>query len=168
MRYSSVRVKMVLSIPFYSILILICALHAGAEKYPLPEMDPNGFPAPKAGCLAPGKCHAGIEPIRAHNSRMARQIYDRGRLMGDPNGCVVCHGGNPKEEKDAKLAHAGTPYGSQLEAFNRHSASMGINDKTCGMCHAKWVYATHRSIMQTEAGKIQGGLLGLGTGVNRK
>jgi hypothetical protein len=39
---------------------------------------------------------------------------------------------------------------------------MGINDKTCGLCHAKWVYATHRSVMQTEAGKIQGALWGWG------
>ena len=31
------------------------------------------------------------------------------------------------------------------------------------MYHAKWVYATHRSVMQTEAGKIQGALWGWGT-----
>ena len=68
---------------------------------PLPEMDPAGYPAPNTGCLAPGKCHAGIEPIRAHNADMAKQIYGIGAQLGDPNGCVVCHGGNPKEEKDA-------------------------------------------------------------------
>ncbi len=162
MRFSSVRVKMCLLVSLFSILILFYALRAGAENYPLPEMDPNGFPAPDTGCLASGQCHAGIEPIRAHNSGMAQQIYERSRLMGDPNGCVVCHGGNPKEEKDAKVAHSGTPPGSRLEAFNRHAASMGINNKTCGMCHAKWVYATHRSVMQTEAGKIQGALWGWG------
>ena len=153
---------MCLLVLLLSILTLIYTLQAGGVKYPLPEMDPNGFPSPNSGCLAPGKCHAGIEPIRAHNSGMAIQIYDRGRLMGDPNGCVVCHGGNPREEKDAKVAHSGTPPGSRLETFNRHAASMGINDKTCGMCHAKWVYAGHRSIMQTEAGKIQGALWGWG------
>ncbi len=111
MRFSSVRTKMCLLVFLFSILTLIYALQAGSEKYPLPEMDPNGFPAPDTGCLAPGKCHAGIEPIRAHNSGMAKQIYDRSRLMGDPNGCVVCHGGNPREEKDAKVAHSGTPPG---------------------------------------------------------
>ena len=80
--------------------------------YPIPEMDPNAFPAPKTGCLASSKCHAGIEPIRAHNSEMAKRIYDLGQKQGDPNGCVVCHGGNPNEEKDAKNAHTGTPQGT--------------------------------------------------------
>ena len=122
MRFSSVRVKMCLLVLLLSIVALIYAFQAGAENYLLPEMDPNGFPAPDTGCLAAGECHAGVEPIRAHNSGMAKQIYDRGRLMGDPNGCVVCHGGNPKEEKDARNAHSGTPPGSRLEAFNRHSS----------------------------------------------
>jgi len=159
---SSVRIKMWQIVFLFSILMFIYTLLAGAENYPLAEMDPEGFPAPDTGCLAPGKCHGGIEPIRAHDSSMAQQIYDRGRLMGDPNGCVVCHGGNPKEEKDAKIAHSGTPPGSPLAAFNRHSAAMGINTGTCGTCHSKWVYATHRSVMQTEAGKIQGALWGWG------
>ncbi len=92
MRFSTAKVKMCLLVPLLAIFTLLYALSAGAEQYPLPEMDPNGFPAPDTGCLAPGKCHAGIEPIRAHNSGMAQQIYDRGRLMGDPNGCVICHG----------------------------------------------------------------------------
>jgi hypothetical protein len=39
---------------------------------------------------------------------------------------------------------------------------MWINDKTCGLCHQQWVYATNRSLMQTEAGKIQGALWGWG------
>jgi hypothetical protein len=45
---------------------------------------------------------------------------------------------------------------------------MWINDKTCGQCHPKKVYSMHRSVMQTEAGKIQGGLWGWGapTGYN--
>ncbi|MFH1487865.1 MAG: cytochrome C [Pseudomonadota bacterium] len=82
--------------------------------------------------------------------------------MGDPNGCVVCHGGNPGEEKNAEIAHTGVPQGSPLKAFNRHSGSMWINEKTCGLCHEKWVYAMHRSVMNTEAGKIQGALWGWG------
>jgi hypothetical protein len=93
---------------------------------------------------------------------MAKRIYELGRKMGDPNGCVVCHGGNPQEQKNAQIAHQGVPKGSQLKAFNRHSASMWINEKTCGLCHDKWVYALNRSVMQTEAGKIQGALWGWG------
>jgi hypothetical protein len=97
MRFSSVRAKVCRMVFLLSILTLIYALRAGAENYLLPEMDPSGFPAPDTGCLASGQCHAVLEPIRAHNSGMAKQIYERGRLMGDPNGCVVCHGVNPEE-----------------------------------------------------------------------
>ena len=45
---------------------------------PIAAMDPAAYPAPAVGCLAPGKCHAGIEPIRAHDSRMAKEIYAQG------------------------------------------------------------------------------------------
>jgi hypothetical protein len=121
-------------------------------------MDPSEYPVPKIGCLATGGCHSEIEPIRGHDSAMAVEIYAKGAMLGDPNGCVVCHGGDPKEEKDANLAHKGAPAGSPLKAFNRHATSLSINDKTCGQCHGAWVYAEHRSIMNTEAGKIQGAL----------
>jgi hypothetical protein len=40
-------------------------------ELPVPPMDPAKRPAPNTGCLAPGLCHAGIEPIRAHDSEMA-------------------------------------------------------------------------------------------------
>jgi len=126
------------------------------------DMDPAAYPAPDVGCLAPGKCHAGIEPIRGHSSGMARQIYAKGAELGDPNGCVVCHGGNPKEEKDAKIAHTGAPAGSELTTFVVHSGSVWVNEKICGQCHQEWTYAQFRSIMQTEAGKIQGALWGWG------
>jgi hypothetical protein len=141
--------------------MLSISVPAFGTPYPIKEMDPKGYPAPDRGCIASG-CHAGIEPIRSHDSGMAKQIYIKGKKMGDPNGCVICHGGNPREEKDANNAHKGAPEGSSLKIFNRHSASMGINDKTCGLCHKKWVYAAQRSVMQTEAGKIQGALWGWG------
>jgi hypothetical protein len=99
---------------------------------------------------------------------MAKKIYDRGGLLGDPNGCVVCHGGNPKETQDKKIAHSGAPKGGALDTYVPFPGSMWINDKTCGQCHPKKVYSMHRSVMQTEAGKIQGGLWGWGapTGYN--
>lgn len=121
----------------------------------------DGFPAPDRGCIS-RECHAGIEPIRAHESEMATKIYDRGNLMGDPNGCVVCHGGNPEESKDKEIAHSGAPKGGVLEIYVPFPGSMWINDKTCGQCHPKKVYSMHRSVMQTEVGKIQGGLWGWG------
>ena len=146
---------------FLGFLLWMIPLSVGAAS-PLPAMDPAGYPAPNVGCLAPGKCHAGIEPIRAHNSQMAKQIYAMGSNMGDPNGCVVCHGGNPAEEKDAKIAHTGAPIGSKLNTFVVHSGSVWVNEKICGQCHKQYTYAQYRSIMQTEAGKIQGALWGWG------
>ncbi len=145
----------------------VCLSHAA----PLQSMDPAGYPAPNTGCMAPGKCHSGIEPIRAHDSKMAKRIYELGSSQGDPNGCVICHGGNPKEEKDAKIAHTGAPQGSLLSEFVVHSGSVWVNEKTCGQCHKEWTYAQYRSIMQTEAGKIQGALWGWGpasTGYTKK
>ena len=143
-------------------LLLTLSSPASFAAVPLPEMDPAGYPAPNTGCLAVGKCHMGIEPIRAHNSEMAKQIYQMGSKLGDPNGCVVCHGGDPAEEKEAVKAHTGAPVGSPLDTFVLHSASVWVNEKICGQCHKEWTYAQYRSIMQTEAGKIQGALWGWG------
>jgi hypothetical protein len=143
------------------LLFFLSARSYGAQ-IPLPEMDATGYPAANTGCLAPGKCHAGIEPIRAHNSDMAKRIYDMGKQLGDPNGCVVCHGGDPIEEKDAKKAHTGAPKGGSLDTFVLHSASVWVNQKICGQCHKEYVYAQYRSIMNTEAGKIQGAIWGWG------
>ncbi len=61
------------------------------------SQNPQQYPTPDKGCLA---CHQGIEPIREHDSKMMRAIYREGRKVSDPNGCVVCHIGNPVEEKD--------------------------------------------------------------------
>ena len=110
------------------------------------------YPMPDKGCLASG-CHNGLEPIREHHSDMAQAIYKRGLELGDPNGCTVCHKGDIKEEKNKNIAHLG---------LIRYPASMWVNDKTCGMCHDDHVYMLHRSLMETEAGKIQGALWGWG------
>ena len=91
------------------------------------------YPAPKTGCLAPDKCHVGIEPIRAHDSEMAKQIYEKGAALGDPNGCVVCHGGDPKEEKDAKK-----------RAHRR--ASRGV---TQHLCRTLWIGLGKREDLRT-------------------
>jgi hypothetical protein len=120
------------------------------------------YPAPNTGCLAPGKCHAGIEPIRAHDSEMAKEIYKKGKLLGDPNGCVVCHGGNPLDTPEKEIAHKGAPIEGMFSTFVPFPGSMWINAKTCGQCHQEHAYSMHRSVMQTEAGKIQGAMWGWG------
>lgn len=125
------------------------------------NLDPNSYPANKEGCLS---CHQGIEPIKPHNSDMAMQIYAMGSAFGDPNGCVICHGGNPKETKDAKLAHKGVPEGSMLEDFTPTPGALALNDKTCGLCHVEQVSSIPKGLMNTDAGKNK--VITFGWGVN--
>lgn len=53
------------------------------------DIEPAKFPAEDSHCLA---CHQGIEPARPLQSDMMKQILEKGAALGDPNGCVVCHG----------------------------------------------------------------------------
>lgn len=121
----------------------------------------DAYPAPKKGCLS---CHEGIEPIRDHQSEMALQTYAMGESLGDPNGCVVCHGGNPEETKDKALAHKGVPKGSLLEAFTPVPGSLHVADKTCGACHPEQTSSVKKSLMNTDAGKIK--VITYGWGLN--
>ena len=126
------------------------------------QTNTGNFPAPGKGCLA---CHKGIEPIRQHQSKMMKEIYKLGAKVGDPNGCVVCHGGNANAET-TQSAHQGTP-----DYFVNHKGpknfypdpgSSWINENTCGMCHKEQVGAQMNSLMMTEQGKIQGALWSFG------
>lgn len=105
------------------------------------------------------KCHKGIESIRDEKSDMMKQIVAMGQGLGDSAGCVVCHGGNP-ENGTVKGAHMGAPkaHAGGLAEFVRDPGSMWVADKTCGICHADTVKNTMKSLMMTEAGKIQGNL----------
>ena len=117
------------------------------------------------GCTRSG-CHDGIEPIRSYESEMMQRIQARGREVGEPDGCTVCHGGTP-EAATAPEAHAGAARalhdGGGPEAFYADPASPWINDRTCGTCHEELVAAQHNSLMMTEAGKIQGTSWSFGT-----
>ena len=42
--------------------------------------------------------------------------------------------------------------------FYRDPGSLWIADRTCGQCHPGYTYRLERSLMNTEAGKIQGNL----------
>jgi hypothetical protein len=112
----------------------------------------------RSGCVSPG-CHEGIADIRGAASPMMRRILEAGRKMGDPGGCIVCHGGNPAAES-AEGGHSGTPaaltQGGGPDGFYPDPGSPWINDRTCGVCHPKLVAAQWNSLMMTEAGKIQG------------
>ncbi len=110
------------------------------------------------GCLG---CHEGIEEIREQGSMMLMQTKIIGKVNGDPNGCVTCHGGNPKG-LTAKEAHQGAPKnlanGIGPKTFYPDPGSIWIADRTCGQCHVGYPYRMERGLMNTEAGKIQGNL----------
>ena len=115
------------------------------------------------------KCHGGIESIRDTKSEMMKQIVAMSQGLGDTAGCVVCHGGNP-EDGSVKGAHKGAPkaHPGGLADFVRDPGSIWIADKTCGICHADTVANTKKSLMMTEAGKIQGNMHTWGTEPTKK
>lgn len=116
------------------------------------DIKPAKFPAEDGYCLA---CHQGIEPARPLQSDMMKQILEKGAVLGDPNGCVVCHGGNPNETENKVMAHSGAPKGSSLKEFTPVPGALQINENTCGLCHKDHTYNVHRSIMNTDAGKMK-------------
>ncbi len=126
------------------VLVSIAALWAGQVS------------AQQSGCLS---CHNGIEQFV--DGAMHQAIVAMGTVNGDPAGCVTCHGGNPAAaDKDA--AHSGSP--GQLakaggpDMFYPDPGAVWIADKSCGQCHAGYAERLIKSLMNTEAGKIQGNL----------
>lgn len=115
----------------------------------------------KGSCVT---CHGQIEDIRHKESEMMQQIATLGQVLGDDKGCVICHGGNPKE-RTKELAHKGAPEGhpGSLAEFVRDPGSIWISEKTCGICHPNHTPHLSKALMQTEAGKIQGNLWAWGT-----
>ena len=136
------------------IALLALLLIAGASYGSVAKTAPSD----KKGCLS---CHDGIEDIRDDVSAMMLQIKAIGAANGDPEGCVTCHGGNP-EGTTVETAHKGSPKGlkdgSGPKAFYPDPGSIWIADNSCGQCHVGYAYRVERSLMNTEAGKIQGNL----------
>lgn len=126
--------------------LLIASQLVSARADPITDHFPE---AAKSGCM---KCHSGIELIREPDSQMMQQIMQRGEALGDPAGCVVCHGGDPGETEDKVAAHGGP----DAADFYPAPGSPWINEQTCGQCHPKHVDVQWTSLMMTEAGKIQG------------
>jgi hypothetical protein len=117
-------------------------------------LSATNAPAQEKGCLS---CHEGIE--RFSDGAMMDSIAALGADVGDPGGCVVCHGGTPgATTKDA--AHSGAPVdlgeadGPQL--FYPDPGSVWIAKNTCGQCHDGYAERLQKSLMNTEAGKLQG------------
>lgn len=109
-----------------------------------------------SGCLA---CHEGIEQFS--DGAMHEAVVATGEEHGDVAGCITCHGGDPKATT-AKAAHSGAP--AELaeaggpDRFFPDPGSVWIADKTCGQCHAGYADRLSKSLMNTEAGKLQGNL----------
>jgi len=91
--------------------------------------------------------------------------------IGDPGGCVICHGGNPKG-LDKNAAHAGSPKSladdGGPDMFFPDPGSVWIAEKSCGQCHEGYASPLQRSLMNTEAGKLQGNLWSWGVQQDRK
>ena len=138
-------------------LVFALAMLFGTTAYAadVPEkVDPAV--AKEKGCLS---CHDGIEKFT--DGDMMDQIITLAEDYSDPGGCVVCHGGNPagltKEE-----AHKGSPK-DLVEADGPHTfypdpGALWIADKSCGQCHDGYAERLKKSLMNTEAGKLQGNL----------
>ena len=123
-------------------------------------INPGPSPAADSGCLA---CHNGIESIREESSAMLQLINSLSATHGDTAGCVMCHGGDPTAS-DAGKAHEGSPQSlvdfKGPQTFYPDPGAMDINKFTCGQsaCHAGYEERLEKSLMNTEAGKIQGNL----------
>ncbi len=118
------------------------------------------FAAAAGGCTT-AKCHQGISDIRAAGSEMMQTIKNNGSQHGDPDGCVMCHGGNPKATRKEE-AHRGIPATLKMapgpKAFYPDPGSIWIAENSCGACHVGYGYRARLSLMNSETGKISGNL----------
>ena len=124
------------------------------QSNPAPSMQAGA----QEGCLT---CHEGIENIRDPESGMMKEIMQKGQ-------CTTCHGGNPDVTDDKDAAHTGAPAGLPFDEFYPDPGSIWVASKTCGQCHAGYAEALERSLMNTEAGKIQGNLWAWGVAKDQK
>ncbi|MDU8946734.1 hypothetical protein [Ovoidimarina sediminis] len=111
--------------------------------------------AAEKGCLS---CHEGIEDFT--QGVMMETIQAMGPDYGDPGGCVVCHGGTPSATT-VEEAHSGSP--GDLADFGPHTfypdpGALWVADRSCGQCHDGYSERLMKSLMNTEAGKLQGNL----------
>ena len=130
------------------LLTLVTPVLATESAPPVTAPPPLYQQEDREGCL---DCHEGIESIRPPDSDMMKDIRAKGE-------CTVCHGGDPSVTDDADAAHSGSPVTVPFEGFIPDPGSVWVADQTCGQCHSDYNQALERSLMNTEAGKIQGNL----------
>ena len=124
-------------------------------------LNANAFAATDSkGCIG---CHNGIQDIRDKSSGMMAMINALSASHGDESGCVQCHGGNPQADT-AEAAHTGSPASLKQalgpQTFYPDPGAMDVNKFSCGQagCHKGYAERLEKSLMNTEAGKIQGNL----------
>ena len=130
------------------------AQESGEEAVPEP-VTVSAELASEKGCMS---CHEGIEQFT--EGAMMETILSMGPDYGDPGGCVVCHGGTPNATT-VEEAHAGSP--EDLAEFGPHMfypdpGALWVADRSCGQCHDGYSERLMKSLMNTEAGKLQGNL----------
>ncbi len=128
--------------------------------------SPRQTVAADSGCVT---CHAGIEAFV--DGAMMDAIKALAQPHGDPGGCVVCHGGEP-QATTANAAHRGAPQALTQaggpELFYPDPGSVWIAHRTCGQCHPGYAERVAKSLMNTEAGKLQGNFWSWGLQSDRK
>jgi hypothetical protein len=98
---------------------------------------------------------------------MMKEITSKGE-------CTTCHGGDPTVTGDlddtgaAEAAHTGAPEDKPFDEFYPDPGSVWVAGNTCGQCHTDYAHALERSLMNTEAGKIQGNLWAWGVGQDQE
>ena len=112
-----------------------------------------------AGGCTTQECHQGIADIKPADHQMMITIKMNGSQHGDPDGCVMCHGGNSNAATKEE-AHKGTAptlgFAPGPKDYYPDPGSIWIADNSCGACHPGYVYRSTLGLMNTEAGKIQG------------
>jgi len=95
-------------------------------------------PAFAAGGCSTVDCHQGIANIKPDDHEMMRTIKMIGSQHGDPDGCIMCHGGN-QNATTTEEAHKGIPATLEIapgpKAFYPDPGSIWIAENSCGACH---------------------------------
>ena len=153
----------------YGIVVVAAVVVAAMSAGPALAAGPQQVSAELAaemGCLS---CHQGIE--RFSDGPMQDTIEAMGAELGDRGGCVVCHGGTPAGTT-AAAAHHGAPKdlmdNDGPQTFYPDPGSVWIAQNTCGQCHDGYAERLIKSLMNTEAGKLQGNLWSWGVQGDRK
>ena len=154
---------------FPKLLLVVLVLTIGAMPQDVLPASFDTISKARANALGCLSCHEGIEQFA--DGPMHEAIISLAEDYKDPGGCVVCHGGNPQATAK-KIAHAGAP-NKLTEAGGPHvfypdPGSIFIGDRACGQCHEGYAERLKKSLMNTEAGKLQGNLWSWGVQKDRK